>query len=55
MRALPPDDELFEHNEFLRALARGLVGDTDRAEDLVQDAYVLALERPPREPTSLRA
>jgi DNA-directed RNA polymerase specialized sigma24 family protein len=34
------------HEAFLRRLARGLVGDA--AEDTVQDAWLSALERPPR-------
>ncbi len=37
-----------EHDAFLRALARGLLGDTDRADDAVQDAYASALTHPPR-------
>ena len=48
-------EELTEHHEFLRALARRLVRDADRAEDLVQDAYVVALERPPRSGGALRS
>lgn len=39
---------LTEHDTFLRALARGLLGDADRAEDAVQDAYASALTHPPR-------
>ena len=39
--------ELLEHADFLRALARGLLGDAARADDVVQDAYLAALERPP--------
>lgn len=41
-------EELFAHAGFLTRLARGLVGDEARAEDIVQDAFVAALERPPR-------
>ena len=46
----PPFDlsRLLEQREFLRRLARSLVGDAHRAEDLVQDACLLALERPPK-------
>jgi len=44
----PPPEELSKHAGFLRALAYRLVGDHARAEDLVQEAYVAALERPPR-------
>jgi len=43
-----PVEALLEHGTFLRALARGLLGDEDRAEDAVQDAYRSALEHPPR-------
>lgn len=38
----------------LRALARSLVRDENRAEDLVQDTLVVALERPPRSSESVR-
>ena len=40
-------DELAQSAAFLRRLARGLVGDPHLAEDVVQDAFVAALERPP--------
>jgi len=46
-RALTSDD-LARHTASLRALARALVRDESRAEDLVQDTVVVALERPPR-------
>lgn len=48
-------DELLAHAGFLRALARGLCSDAARADDLVQDTFVAALERPPAERGSLRA
>lgn len=38
----------FEHADFLRALARGLLRDEHRAEDLVQDAWIAAAHAPPR-------
>lgn len=44
-----PWDELLERADFLRALARALVRDVHRAEDVVQDAFVAALEHPPRD------
>ncbi len=44
----PSPEELQKHAGFLRALAFRLVGEDARADDLVQDAYVAALERPPR-------
>ena len=43
-----PAGELFRHAEFLKRLARGLLRDEQLAEDVAQDAFVLALERPPR-------
>ncbi len=43
-----PADVLLEHQDFLRALARGLLGDPARADDAVQEAYAAALESPPR-------
>src|SRR6185436_1685098 len=47
-------EQLLEHTAFLTRLARQLVGDEHRAEDVVQDACVRALEQPPREARSLR-
>ena len=40
-------DELLLHEAFVRRLARRLVRDEQRAEDLVQDTWVAALERAP--------
>jgi RNA polymerase sigma-70 factor (ECF subfamily) len=45
---------LLEHQAFLRRLARSLVADPHAAEDLAQDAAVIALERPPQGDESLR-
>jgi DNA-directed RNA polymerase specialized sigma24 family protein len=47
--------ELARQRDFLCRLARGLLGDAGRAEDVVQEAFVLALERPPREERALAA
>lgn len=61
LQTMPPSgspfsaEELSQHTGFLRALARGLLADETRAEDLVQDTLVVALERPPRERGSVRA
>ena len=46
----PPIDpeRLLAHKGWLTSLARELVGDRQRAEDLVQSTWVAALERPPR-------
>jgi len=46
---------LLEHDDFLRALARGLVLDEARADDVVQQAWIAAIERGPGRPASLRA
>ena len=48
-------DELLRHQEFVRRLAFELVRDAARADDLVQDAWVQALERPPRAMATARA
>ncbi len=44
----PAPEALLAHGEFVRRLARKLVGDGAAAEDLVQDAWLVALQRPPR-------
>ncbi|MEM8883711.1 MAG: sigma-70 family RNA polymerase sigma factor, partial [Planctomycetota bacterium] len=38
---------LLAHRDFLRALARRLVHDADDADDIAQEAMVVALEKPP--------
>ena len=48
-------DELLEHREFVRALARRLVFDEDQAEDVVQETWLAALRSPPRDHSGLRA
>lgn len=50
-----PSERLLEHQDFLRALARELLGDPSSAEDVLQDAYLKALTHPPREAGALRA
>jgi RNA polymerase sigma-70 factor (ECF subfamily) len=53
----PPDtdvDALLEHASWARALARSLVRDAHRADDLVQRAWLAALEHPPRSSTPVR-
>ncbi len=49
-----PEDELLRHAAWIRRLARGLVADGATADDLVQEAYVAALRRPPAQRGSLR-
>jgi DNA-directed RNA polymerase specialized sigma24 family protein len=55
----PPEplspDLLLEHAAFLRGLARSLVLDESRADDVVQEAYMAALRRPPPPRVRLRA
>ena len=46
---------MLEHTRFLRVLARSLVTDPHRAEDLVQDTWLTALERPPEDRGTMRA
>lgn len=50
-----PAERLLAEAGFLARLARELVGDAARAEDLVQDTWTAALERPPQDVGSLRA
>src|SRR5262245_66568501 len=46
--------ELERHRAFLQRLARELVRGEAAAEDLVQDAFVRALERPPASAAELK-
>lgn len=48
-------DELVTHSGFLRALARGMLADEHLAEDVVQQAFLRALARPPEPRGYLRA
>jgi RNA polymerase sigma factor (sigma-70 family) len=50
-----PHEMLLAHAGFLRRLARDLVGDPSAADDAVQEVYLRALERPPRNESNLRA
>ena len=57
MSASPHDpslDDLLVHASWARALARGLVVDISAADDLLQDAWVAALEKPPQHTENLR-
>ena len=51
---LPTGELLMRELDWMRRLARQLAGDPERAEDLTQDALVVALERPPRDGERLR-
>lgn len=48
-------DRLIEERPRLKALARRLLADEHGAEDVVQDAWIKALERPPRQASSVGA
>lgn len=48
-------DELLQHADWVRGLAHRLVVDASRADDLVQDTWVVALERGPHHSGNLRA
>jgi len=50
----PAFDDLLEHADFVRAVARRVLGDEHRAEDVAQATLLAGLERPPRV-RSLRA
>ncbi len=45
---------LLQHTEFVRQLARDLVGDDDGGDELAQTVWLRALQRPPRHDASLR-
>ena len=40
-------EELLEHTQWLRSLARRLIGDGPEAEDVVQQTFLQALRSPP--------
>src|SRR5262245_28721502 len=46
---------LLQHDGFLRAIARALVADESRVEDILQQTWLAAVERPPRSADSLKA
>ncbi len=48
-------ESLLVHADWVRQVARSLVMDEDRAEDVVQQTWLAALERPPRHGANLRA
>jgi RNA polymerase sigma-70 factor (ECF subfamily) len=50
----PDVEALLAHAGWIRSLARSLVADTNRADDLVQKTFVAALEHPPEPSTPLR-
>ena len=48
MKSRPDPEVILKETKKLRALARSLVQDEHIADDLVQDTWVVALEKPPR-------
>jgi RNA polymerase sigma-70 factor (ECF subfamily) len=46
----PSAEVLLEHRAFVRAIARGLLGDEHAAEDVAQESLLAGLHRPPRGP-----
>jgi len=50
-----PIETLLQHREWVRALARSLYFDRNRADDVEQETWRIALERPPCHAASLRA
>src|SRR5258705_4223124 len=51
----PTVEGLLTHARWARALARQLLRDEQRADDVVQEAWLAAVERPPRPGPGLRA
>lgn len=49
------EEQLLAHVEWVRALARRIASDADSAEDLAQEALVVALRGGPREPARFRS
>lgn len=51
---VPPVERLLEDGAWLQALARSVIADRATADDVAQDATVIALTKPPREARALR-
>jgi RNA polymerase sigma factor (sigma-70 family) len=49
-----PIERLLEHRAWVRTLARALVSDANRADDVEQDAWLAAMTRPPRHAAGLK-
>src|SRR5258705_10488158 len=45
---------LLAHAGFVRSVARSLLADENAVDDVVQQTWLAALEKPPREPGALR-
>ncbi|MHC4077909.1 MAG: RNA polymerase sigma factor, partial [Planctomycetota bacterium] len=48
-------EDLLGHDGFIRSLARSLLRDQSRVDDVVQQAWLKAMEAPPRDPGAVRA
>ena len=48
-------EQILAHEDFVRRLARGLLFDAHRVDDVVQQTWVAALRNPPSQPGALRA
>jgi len=48
-------DQLVAHHAWMRRIARSLVFDDSEADDVVQEAWLKAAEKPPEKPGALRA
>jgi DNA-directed RNA polymerase specialized sigma24 family protein len=48
-------ETLLEHEHFVRAVARGLLGDADATGDVLQETWLRTLQRGPRAGGNLRA
>jgi RNA polymerase sigma factor (sigma-70 family) len=51
---VPTTDDLLRHAGFLRGLVRGLLADETAVDDVLQDTWTTAIERPPRRADNLR-
>src|SRR5438067_11216143 len=50
----PSIEALLAHADWVRALARRLVADPARADDIAQEAWVAAIESPPRDARNVK-
>lgn len=48
-------NELLDHTDWVRAIARGLVGNPSEVEDLIQESWLEVIRRPPASRRNLRA
>ncbi len=55
LASTPSLEELLAHSGWVRALARSLVADSSAADDVEQQVWLTAMERPPRHSSNLKA